>query len=249
MKTPIKFLISAVTLVWGTATMAFAQTLYQEDFAASWGTLPSVGWIPTGNFSVYGYSGTYYDSGLENAATQQLIPGLTAVYMGDGAEVNEGFYTTDGATSLSGFTDIAFTGSLQFGIFNQIASGEGTSANEIAYFMVQDGENWYASANAITGPGPSEHDYMYLQTMNLSPVAANWVILSGIGTSSISFGSTPGSNLGGTITGAGIVFSINNTDYFGINYADFTISEVPEPSASALALLGGSLLFLRRKRS
>lgn len=239
-----------MSLVLGITTIVSAQTLYQETFATggSSQTLAHFGWAATGDFSVYGYSGVYYDSGLEDAATQQPINGLSAVYMGSGAEVNEGFFTTDASTSLSGFTDIAFTGSLQFGVYNQIASGDGTSANETGYFVVQDGGNWYASANAITGPGPSEDDYMYLQTMTLSPTAANWTSLSGIGTSSITFGSTPGSNLGGTITGAGIVFSLNNTSYDTFNYADYTISAVPEPGSIALASLGGVMFALRRKQ-
>jgi len=233
-----------MTLVLGVGSIVSGQTLYEETFANDAGTLAAVGWTPTGDFTVYGYSGTYYDAGLEDAATSQPINGLSAVYMGSGAEVNEGFFTTDASNSLSGFTDIAFTGSLQFGIYDQIASGAGTSTNETAYFLVLDGGNWYASANAITGPGPSENDYMYHQTMSLSPAAANWVTVSGIGSSSITFGSTPGSNLGGTITGAGVVFTINNTSYYGINYSDFTISK-PASTASMLlniALSGSNLV-------
>lgn len=237
-KNRVKRLIPIMTVVLGAATIASSQTLYEETFATpppsgTPGTLAQFGWTPTGDFSVYGYSGTY-NYAIIDAATLQPINGQSAVYMGSGAEVNEGFFTTDAANSLSGFTDIAFTGSLQFGIYNQIASGAGTSTNETAYFVVQDGGNWYASANAITGPGPAGSDYMYLQTMTLNPAAANWVTVSGMGTSSISFGSTPGSDLDGTITGAGIAFHINNTSYYGINYADFTIKAVPEPASISL---------------
>jgi len=238
-----------MSLVLGTATIASA-ALYEEPFATggSSQTLAYFGWTPTGDFSVYGYSGVFYYSALQDAATLQPINGLSAVYMGSGAAVNEGFFTTDANTGLSGFTDIAFTGSLTFGIYNQIASGSGDANNETAHFMVQDGGNWYASATPITGPTDTGA-LMDHQTMTLSPAAANWVTVSGIGTSSISFGATPGSDLGGTITGTGIVFSLNNANYATFNYADFTISAVPEPGTIALASLGGLLLVLRLKRS
>jgi hypothetical protein len=246
----MKKIIPIISFVFGAVTILSAQTLYEEPFATggSSQTLANFGWATTGDFSVYGYSGVFYYSALQNAVTSQPINGQSAVYMGSGAAVNEGFFTTDGSNSLSGFTDITFTGSLTFGIYDQIASGAGNSGNETAYFMVQDGGNWYASANPMSGPTDTGA-LMDQQTMTLSPSAANWVTISGISTSSISFGSTPGSNLGSTITGAGIVFSLNNSSYDTFNYADFTISAVPEPGSIALASLGGLLFALRRKRS
>ena len=211
-----------MSLVLGMATVTSAQLNYQENFATSDGTLPSVGWFPTGSFTAAGFFGTYVYT-LTNAVTLQPVNGQTTVYMGSGDAVNEGFYTTDASSLQSGFIDISFAGrSLTFGIYNQLDGGNST--NETAYFMVQDGGNWYASANPM--PGPTHTDtLMDLQTMTLSSNKDNWVTVSGIGTTSISFGSTPGSNLGGTITGAGIVFHLNNANYNTFNYADFTISD------------------------
>lgn len=216
-----KQLFPILSLVLGMAIATSAQLNYQENFAASDGTLPSVGWFPTGNFTAAGFFGTYIYT-LTNAVTLQPINGQTTVYMGSGSAVNEGFYTTDASSSQSGFRDISFAGgSLTFGIYNQV--DDGNSTNETAYFMVQDGGNWYASANPI--PDPTHTDtLMDPQTMTLSSNKVNWVTLSGVGTPSISLGGIPGSNLGGTITGAGILFHLNNVNYDTFNYADFTIS-------------------------
>ena len=248
--------IPIISLVLATALIASAQNLYEETFATpppsgTQGTLAQFGWTPTGDFNTYGYSGTY-NYAVVDAATLQPINGQSAVYMGSGAAVNEGFFTTDAASSLSGFTDLAFTGSLKFGVYDQIASGYGDSGNETAYFLVQDGGNWYASANPISGPGPSDaqNTYMYKQTMVLGPTAANWIAVTGIGTSSITFGTTPGTDLGGTISGTGIVFTLNNANYATFNYADYTISAVPEPGSMALISLGvGGFLFVLRLKS
>lgn len=214
-------LIPIMILVLGTALLASGQTVYEENFTTADGTLPSVGWFPAGNFSAAGFFGTY-GYNLTNAVTRRPVNGQTVVYMGSGGTVNEGFFTTDASSSQSGFTDIGFAGgSLTFGIYNQLDGGNST--NETAYFLVQDGGNWYASANSI--PNPTHTDtLMDSQTMTLSSAAANWVTVSGMGTPSISRGATPGSSLGGTITGAGIMFHLNNANYDTFNYADFTIS-------------------------
>ena len=219
----------------GIATFASAQKLYEENFAGASGganDLPSVGWSATGDFSISGYGGTFTYT-LTNSVTLQPMSGQTAVYMGSGAMVNEGFFTTDESNLLSGFNDIPFTGSLTFGSFVQVASGNGSSANETARFLVQDGGNWYASANPISGPTHTG-SLMDPRTMILSPTATNWITVSGIGTSNISFGTTAGSNLGSTITGSGIVFTLNNVNYYTFNYGDFTISTVPEPALSSM---------------
>ena len=210
-----------MSLALGLATMVSAQLNYQENFATADGTLPSVGWLPTGNFSAAGFFGTYSYT-LTNAVTMQPIDGQTAVYMGSGDAVNEGLYTTDALSSQSGFTNISFAGgSLTFGIYDQLDGGNST--NETAWFMVQDGGNWYASANSI--PGPSHTGtLMDPQTMTLSSNKADWVTVSGLGTPGIARGTTPRSDLGAIVTGAGIMFHLNNTYYDTFNYADFTIS-------------------------
>jgi len=157
-----------------------------------------------------------------------------------------GFYTVDSSNALSGFSDISFTGNLVFGIFNQIQGG-GSAANESGYFLVQVGGNWYASATQIPGPVDTG-TLMDPQSLTLGPGAANWITISGIGTGTITYGSTPGSDLSGPITGAGIVFTLNDSSYSTENYADFTISPVPEPGTIALCSLGGLgwLAFRRR---
>jgi hypothetical protein len=222
MKPILKRILPSLTLVvgLGAGTSLSAQTLYEEIWGPGGGALTAYGWTATG---AVGYSGAYDYANTEIGTGKSLT---SAVYMGSGTSgAIMGFFTTSTNTAASGFTNLPFTGDLVFAIDNQLQGG-GDANNETARFLVQAGGSWFASATPIPGP-TATGDSMDLESLTLNPSAANWISVSGIGSGSITFGSTPAAGLSSPITGAGVVFTLNNSSYQTFNYADFSISVPP----------------------
>ena len=267
-------LVSALIAVdlLGTVSVGSAQ-IYQEMFTSSYLTssgnenLSDIGWASTGN---YGWAG-YYDSrtsgSLINTGTGNpvLAPGTAygagAAYIGNGngnTTYVMALYTDDalgtGTYGYTAFSDINLsTPGLQATVLQQIEQPAGETCT--SYLVIQNGGNWYASASALNTPtsiDPLSSSYGNFDPalLNISGTAANWVQINGWGTSSLSLGSLPGSNLTGMITGVGILESLNqNGNWDGsFNIADLSISQVPEPSPVALLGLGGFGLIAAYRR-
>jgi hypothetical protein len=271
MKPRVNLLIALALL--GTTTLVPAQALYEQTFASTSpgtgdGTFADLGWAGSGSIGWSGYyrnrtAGTYL-----NSADASAISG-NPLFMGNGSGVNlMATYTTDsmgaGSYGSSAFADISLSANptLLFSVFTQWYPGWGTAnANITGYFLVQNGGNWYASATAITPPtsydpnspaggwNSSSYGNFDPRSVVLTAGAVNWIIVSGIGTGTITLGSAATSDLSGNITGAGLLINADNSGGTGgsWNFGDFKIEAVPEPGTMALLALGGLAMILRRR--
>jgi hypothetical protein len=247
----------------GTAASASATPLYEETFAGGpagtgQGLLPDLGWVASG---AQQYNGWYNnETQFINSATSGPINGATGVYIGaQGSSTLQyvALTTTDtsgaGTYGLTSFSDISLSSnpSLNFSIFSQLQGGGVAGDMITGYFLVQNGGQWYASSSGITPP-TSPHNAANNfdpRSLTLSGAAANWDLVTGVGTGTITLGSAAGSDLTGNITGVGFLEGLISTgDYSSWNYADFAVTATPEPTS--LTILGGFgllSLFIRRR--
>ncbi len=88
-----------------------------------------------------------------------------------------------------------------------IAPNSASSTNVTAYLAVQlNGASWYVSASALLGPNAASNSAYSTYPMAFSPAAANWKNLTVTPGTGGTIGSTAAGNLGGVMTGAGLVF-------------------------------------------
>ena len=173
-------------------------------------TFPFVGPV-AGNYpvSLVGWSSAIPDSPgrlFQNAA------GDGAVFNYEGSAVTTAFYATTATdTGVSGLPipviSIAGASDLTFAV--DIAPTD-LPADVTAYLAVQiNGASWYVSTTNLPVDTSSASTAYTTVTQTFSPTAASWdnLTLSGTGAT---VGSVAGANLGGNITGAGLVFSFTS---------------------------------------
>jgi len=274
MKISTKCIVSALAVmgIIGTVSTASAQ-LYQEMFTSTFLTssgnenLSDLGWAATGNNGWAGYydsrtAGTLINTGTGNPVLAPgTLYGAGAAYIGNGngnTTYVMALYTDDamgaGTYGYTAFSDINLsTPGLQATVLQQIEQPAGETC--VSYLVIQNGGNWYASASALAAPtslDPLSSSYGNFDpaSLTITGTAANWVQVNGWGSSSLSLGSAPGSNLSGMITGIGILESLNqNGNWDGsFNIADLSVTGVPEPSLLALLGLGGLGLIAAYRR-
>lgn len=250
-----------------TITLGSAQILYEETFnggvASSGGPftagapLSDLGWEQYGST----YSG-YFNNAAQwlNSTDSQPLNTTNGVYIGQHRSRNlhyMAFYTSDtlgaGPYGPVSFTDIPFSGDFTFSIFAQL---QGNTTGDIitGRFMVQVGSQWYASAQSIAPPtsvNSTGVDFFDPRSLTLNGNAANWNNVLGIGNNgTLLLGAPASSDLTGAITGVGLLEGLidPNVNSSGWNYADFTVSAVPEPSSLTLLCGAGFVLAIFRRR-
>jgi PEP-CTERM motif len=236
----MKKIIPIMITVLGTATLASAQTVYEETFTPQGSAITASGWsvsTPDANW----YSGTFA-YGIVSSATSLPINGQNPLYIGAGSATGINgevgmFYTTSGSGGFSSINPASYS-SLNLNIFANLQGGGGNTA---AYFAVQVGGSWYASSIGLTPPVSSDLIYDP-ETLAFNPAAANWNNLT-VTPTLVTIGGQAAGDLSGLITGVGLVHVINNpaNSYASWNYADFSVTAVPAPEPGSLALMGAGL--------
>ena len=229
-----------------TAESAWAVTLYREDFPspAGDGTLASVGWDGT-NIGVSGHS-----AGLFGDATNGFHWWFSNTAIAAATTTTEMSFTTElsAINSTTPALTVAWEQRLERQFDDAFADASGTGTPVDVRIALRVGGQWYASANA-TSSGNTVSTTWTPQSFAFNPAAANWLLLGGVdATPGVTLGANPGSNLSGTITGAGFVSSFKQRQTINYNFLD--ISGVPEPTSLGLmacAALGFAAI--RRKRS
>jgi hypothetical protein len=202
--------------------------LYDESF-------PFVGPL-AGNYpmSSVGWSLAAPDS---PARLFQVAAGTGAFYTYEGALGTTAFYAT---TS----TDNGVSG-LPFPVIN-IAAASGltfsasiapttTPANLTASLAVQiNGGAWYVSSASLPLDTSAASATYATVTQAFSPTAANWDNLTISGTGA-SVGSPASANLGGNITGAGLVFIFTSAGSFNVNDFQITGTVIANPGKLLLS--------------
>jgi hypothetical protein len=219
-----------------------------------------------------GFSGTYatdFDApeGLFDARTGASINGNTGIYMSTGSNHTDalGMFWTE--AGIGGFPDDGINPDdcphMLLTIYSNRAGGNDqvpSGTDDQAYFTVLLGDGdprtadqWYVATQAMDPPGEDGGHFMNWRTMDFSLDAGVWTELSvGPLTRGPVAGDLNGQGL--IITGAGILAEITNGsmgpfgDFTGLNYADYRILCVPEPSMMALVALAGPMLFVLRSR-
>lgn len=231
MKTSLLTLTGAVLIC-----QAASGALYTETFPYPGGSgdmaISTAGWLQDLDGS--GNLGRIYDNG----------GGDGAVYSYNGANTVEAFYAN---TPSDGFPSIDPT--INPGLFFSVDLFTGYNGeNVMAYVAAEVGGSWYASASALTPP-PDNADTVVTSTLGFDPTASQWVELTlgdGTGSDTPVLGATPGADLSGDITGAGMVFVHTAGGDGTNNFDNFTVA-VPEPSISMLIGIA-ALGFAARRR-
>jgi hypothetical protein len=216
--------------------------LYLEDFpfvGPVSGNYPigSAGWSE----AVPGSPFTLFRRGTAGTTSQ----GDGAVFAFLGSANTTVYYTTSPSdTNQSGlpFPHITLSGYSDLAISVDIAPNSATASNVTAYLAVQlNGGPWYVAANALPVPNATQSATFSTYTTPFDPTAALWKNLT-VGGTSGTIGSTAASNLGGVMTGAGLVFvTVNsggtfNFDNFQITGSGLGSIDVGRPSNGVLNL-------------
>ena len=115
-----------------------------------------------------------------------------------------------------------------------------TASNVTAYVAVQiNGTSWYVAANPLPVPTAVDSATYATYTLAFNPAAANWKNLTVTGSGGL-IGSTAGSNLGGVMTGAGLVFVTVNTGG-NFNFDNFQITGTGIGGINIGPLTGGNV--------
>ena len=259
-----RWIIAVALAVSCAASAAQATLLYEQTFFnPGGGDLPisSYGWgvsAPAGWYSG-SYSGSYAPQ-LLDAATNAPINGNSAVYIGSGGPITEALgmlYVVEGAGGLDEPIDPSLCAQCLLTAYLQ--PGPNGAADDLGYFAVRvrDASNprampvWYISTSPMAPPTASG---IYFDYRSLDYHTASWdnFTVDESGAVAPVRGSTVGTLPGGLlITGLGIVSSLTNPagDYSGLNYADYRVLCVPEPTACALlAMAVPALLMVRRQK-
>jgi hypothetical protein len=100
---------------------------------------------------------------------------------------------------LASYTNLTFS--------VDIAPNSASSTNVTAYLAVQlNGANWYVAASPLLGPNAASNSAYSTYTTAFNPTAALWKNLTVTPGTGGAIGATAASNLGGVMTGAGLVF-------------------------------------------
>ncbi len=116
-----------------------------------------------------------------------------------------------------------------------------SSSNVTAYLAVQlNGANWYIAANPLPVPTTVDSPTYSTYTTAFNPAAANWKNLT-VTSSGGLIGSPAAGNLGGVMTGAGLVFVTVGTGG-NFNFDNFQITGVGVGGINISSLGGGNAL-------
>jgi PEP-CTERM motif len=258
-----------------TVAMAFATSasqatlLYQQVFnppaAGQSGAI-----LPWSINMIGGFEGTYSGSfdpgGLVDSPSLAPIGRTgpsdtagTALYTGIGGAVTgnlRAFYTQVGQ---AGDTFAAINPALHPTLtFNIWANLQGGGANDFGSFMFegQTGggrgpKQWYASTTPMTPPTVSGAQFN-LESLLYSSAAGNWNLVTLDPANAVApiLGGAAGAIPAGTqIIGVGVLHSVTNpaSDFSSWNYADYRITEVPEPASIVMLAFGSLALLLFRR--
>jgi len=257
-------LVAAAMAVACLATVAQAQLLYEQTFThpGTGGDLPitDYGWSVAAPGWYSGvYSGNYAPL-LLDAATNAPINGNSAIYLGSGGPITDALgmaFVVEGSGGLDDPIDPALCERLLLTVYTQ--PGPNGAADDLGYFAVRvrDAADpraepvWYISTSPMAPPTATDPLF---DLRSLEYHTASWDNFTVDETGAVApvRGSTVGTLPSGLlINGLGIVSSLTNPadDYSGLNYADYRVFCVPEPSAVLLLTLAtsASLIFRRRK--
>ena len=262
-------LIAAALAVGSFASVAQASTVFEQTFLnLGPGDLP---------FSTYGwaldapgwYSGSYDNDfapgGLLDAATGLPINGNSAVFLGSGgplpvAPATEAlgmFYTTEGSPGFDAPIDPSVCDRLLLTVYSKLAGG---GADDLAYFAVRvrDAADeradpfWYIATTSMAPPTAVDAFFDFRSLDYHSASWDNFIVDETLAVAPVR-GSTVGTLPSGlVINGVGVVSALTNpaNDYSGLDYADYRILCVPEPTVLLLLALAApaALVFRRRNK-
>jgi hypothetical protein len=237
-----------------------AVLLYQQDFSVP--APPQNGAIlPWSINMIGGFSGTYSGSfdpmGLRDAATNLPIPGNTGVFTGIGGPVTGDlrmFYTVDGQANFTSFDPATCPGCT----FNVYANLQGGGVDDFGRFAIlaggpgaRDPVAWYVSTSPMAAP-TSSGALFDLRSLPYNPAAGNWNNLTIDPTNAVApaVGGPAGSLAGLFIKGVGVLHSVTNpaNDFSSWNYADYTITCIPEPTSLLIVVIGATAFTAVRRR-
>jgi hypothetical protein len=210
--------------------------LYSEAF-------PFVGPV-AGNYPISSVGWVEAVSGAPNALFQTTAltsEGAVFAYLGTpGTTV---YYTTAAAdTNQAGlpFPNINLAAYPSLNFSADIAPNSATASNVTAYLAVQlNGTNWYVAASALLGPNAASNSVYSTYTTTFNSAAANWKNLTTTSSGGL-IGSPATGNLGGVMTGAGLVFVTVGTGGT-FNFSNFVITGTGVGGINAGPLTGGNI--------
>jgi len=203
-------------------------------------TFPFVGPL-AGNFPI---SSAGWAEAVPNVPNTlyQIIGGDGAVFAFLGSAGATAYYaTTASDTNQAGlpFPNINLASYSDLNISVDIAPNF-SSSNVTAYLAVQlKGTNWYVAANPLPVPTASDSPTFATYSTAFDAAAANWRNLT-ISSSGALIGSPATGNLGGVMTGAGLVFLTVGTGGT-FNFDNFIIAGAGVGGINVGALSGGNL--------
>jgi len=248
-----------------TASATQAQVLYRQTYGTTSNnsSFSNVGWTVATGATATNYTSTFNTAdGLggwlnNSGGTPQNLPnvntggtsaseslGLAVVSLTNSSNRLGMLYTTQFSLNPADYAGLTFS-------WNQ-----GNASTNIAYRVaIQIGGSWYASSQSFAnttavGSVANFATQSEAKSFAFSNLAASWLALDFTLGSELELGSALSSNLPtGNITGFGIYMASSSGATARMD--TFTITAVPEPTTSAMLLLGaaGSLLISRKRRA
>jgi hypothetical protein len=259
-------LIAVALAVGCFASVAQASLLYEQTFfnpGMGGGDLPitDYGWaVDAPGWYSGSYSGDYAPE-LLDAANNQPINGNSAIYLGNGGPLTEALgllYVVEGFGGLDNPIDPSQCDRCLLTAYTQ--PGPNGAADDLGYFAVRvrDAADdraepvWYIATNPMAPPTAAAGS-IYFDFRSLDYHTASWDELTVDETGAVApvRGATVGVLPSGLlINGLGIASSLTNpeNDYSGLNYADYRVLCVPEPSALLLLAAAAPLAIALRRR-
>jgi hypothetical protein len=252
-----RMLIAAAVAVAFLAPVAQAQLLYEQAFPVPAGDpdhpISDFGWV-VDTPGPFAYSGVY-DVASRDSLTGLPINGQSGVYAGAGGPLTDAegmIYVVDGAGGFNTF-DPATCQRCILSAYTTLVNG---GVDDRAYFAIRtrgpdprSPNNWYVQTTPMAPPTSTDSSGLFdLRRLQYDPTSG-W---QGLTLSPVTRGVAAPNLTGLLITGVGLVTRLTNPqgNFSGLNYADYRINCVPEPSTLLLiAALGTVGLALRRRRA
>jgi hypothetical protein len=245
-------------------SVAQASVLYEQTFFNPGGVgdlpLSDYGWfVDAPGWYSGSYSGTYDPAGLRDAATNTPFNGNSAIYLGSGGPITDVLgltYTTEGNGGLDNPIDPAQCDRCLLTAYTQ--PGPNGAADDLGYFAVRvrDGADeradsfWYIATSPMATP-TSTNTLFDFRTLDFHTASWDELTVDETGAAAPVRGATVGILPAGlVINGVGIASSLTNpeNDFSGLNYADYRILCVPEPTSALLVVCAMTFLFCSRRK-